>query len=308
MNNREEDDQSLPSSSSDDDNHVFEEEGKLMDELEGDGNATDSSQYSQESDEDEGRMKKRPRKKPKNDHPTKQDKETSPTVNDKRAEARKDFDDALAKINAGKVRRRRATADSSDVMYDDDAISLHSQMIRAVQQDNESIKAGRPALKKLELLPEVQRIINIQHMQEFLLDNRILEAIRMWLEPLPNGCLPSVDLRLALLNALHLLTPSIDTQLLRGSRVGRIVMFFSVREGEFPPIKRLASQLVTIWSRPIVGQSADFKSARRDDFVQSEGLKRREEGEDGGDTGTKQSSSYSKLSHHLSSSHQKRRK
>lgn len=224
---------------------------------------------------------------------------------DKRAEARRDFEEALARIKSGRGagrRKRQADGgnnhDTADVTLDDDAVDLHARMMRAVDQDNEAVQQGRPALKKWTMLAEVTRKINTPHLQEFLLDNRILEAIRRWLEPLPNGTLPSVDLRVAMLEGLEALSPLIDTQLLRESRVGRIVMFFSIRPGEYPPIRRLASSLVTAWSRPIVGQSADFRASRQDDFVVSELLKNRSGDGDPDDTPQK-SSAMAKLTQHL---------
>lgn len=238
--------------------------GRLMDEL--------SDSISEEEAYEDTKSKRRQRRQ--RSQPESPNK-ASPVV-DKKAEARMDFEAALAKIKQGKSVRRRPQNDSADVTLDDEAIELVARMQRAVHDDNESISNGQPALKKLQLLPTVLATINQQHMLEFLLDNRLLEAIRMWLEPLPNGTLPSVDLRLSLLQALLDISSSIDTQLLRESRVGRIVMFFSQREGEYPPIQRLADQLVSTWSRPIVGHSSDYRAAAgSSEIMQSDELRRR---------------------------------
>jgi transcription factor SPN1 len=305
----EEDRLGIPQSVDDDDNSVFNSkvvvepiiDNKIeqfnettVDEVEEDTNATsnisehEDAEAQPEKTPEKRRPARRTRRKPSaKELATSSDDEkdtnnnnntVKPVVDDKRAEARKDFDDALAKIKQGRATRRRHPNDSSDVTLDDDAIALFNKMQRAVQEDNESVMAGRPALRKLELLPAVLETINKQHMLEFLLDNRLLEAIRMWMEPLPNGTLPSVDLRLSLLQALYDISPSIDTQLLRESRVGRIVMFFSNRRGEFAPIQRLASQLVILWSRPIVGHSNDYRASNASaaaGMMQSEQLRRR---------------------------------
>ena len=285
-----------------DDTVEAEEEGgggRLMDELESDNNVdSDHEQYTQSSDDENNGGRKRRQRRTKTES---SEAVTSPVVEDKRAEARKDFEAALAKIKQGKQSRRRPQADSADVTLDDDAIALVTRMQRAVHDDNESVLKGKPALRKLELLPTVLSTMNQQHMLEFLLDNRLLEAIRMWMEPLPNGTLPSVDLRLSLLQALVDISPSIDTQLLRESRVGRIVMFFSRRSGEYPPIQRLADQLVTTWSRPIVGHSSDYRTASGSSvMMQSEELRKRGDRSDGKTTPT-----ISKL---LAKSSQRRRK
>src|ERR1700722_8375838 len=115
------------------------------------------------------------------------DEQMDTVQDDKRAEARRDFEEALAKINAVKSRSKKSLSkDTVDVQYDDQAIDLHDRMLRAAKEDNSAINNSQPALKKIELLPQVLSTLNMPHMHEFLLDNRILEAVRLWMEPLPN--------------------------------------------------------------------------------------------------------------------------
>jgi hypothetical protein len=88
-------------------------------------------------------------------------------------------------------------------------------------------------------------------MHEILLDCGILSAVKMWLEPLPNKSLPAVNLRKTLLELLRNLP--IETDHLRDSQVGRIVMFLARRPHESPDIQRLAKDLISRWSRPLIG-------------------------------------------------------
>ena len=88
-------------------------------------------------------------------------------------------------------------------------------------------------------------------MHEVLLDCGILSAVRLWMEPLPNRSLPAPHLRKSLLELLRELP--IETDHLRESGIGRIVMFFGQRPKESPDIQRLARELVSRWSRPIIG-------------------------------------------------------
>lgn len=88
-------------------------------------------------------------------------------------------------------------------------------------------------------------------MHEVLLDCGILSAVRLWMEPLPNRSLPAPHLRRSLLELLRDLP--IETDHLRESGIGRIVMFFAQRPKESPDIQRLARELVSRWSRPIIG-------------------------------------------------------
>ena len=120
----------------------------------------------------------------------------------------------------------------------------------AALRDNDSILAGEAALAKHKMLPEVVEMLNRTHMHEILLDSGILSAIRLWLEPLPNRSLPAIHLRKALLELLRNLP--IETDHLRESEVGKIIMFFARRPKEVPEIQRLAKELVSRWSRPII--------------------------------------------------------
>lgn len=94
-------------------------------------------------------------------------------------------------------------------------------------------------------------------MQEILLDNQVLDCIKKWLEPNIRGHLAVASLRKRLLELLHLLP--IETSHLRESGLGRIVMFYYVREGESLEIKKLAGELIAQWSRPILGASLDYR-------------------------------------------------
>lgn len=82
------------------------------------------------------------------------------------------------------------------------------------------------------------------------------------MEPLPNRTLPSPNIRKSLLEALKLLP--IETVHLRESGLGKIVNFFSQRTGELDDIRRLSSDLVGCWSRPIL-QRASFRPSKDDE-------------------------------------------
>lgn len=50
----------------------------------------------------------------------------------------------------------------------------------------------------------------------------------------------------------------IDTDSLKDSQIGHIVLFYSVHPKVTLNIKRIAEKLVTEWSRPILGYSRDY--------------------------------------------------
>lgn len=92
-----------------------------------------------------------------------------------------------------------------------------------------------------------------------LLDNGVLEAVRRWLEPMPDRCLPSPNIRKALLECMK--TMPIETVHLRESGLGKIINYFSQRANEVPEIRRLANDLITAWSRPILQRSSTYAQA-----------------------------------------------
>ena len=196
--------------------------------------------------------------------------------NEKVMEARKDFEDALARISNTSGRRRTGDGQSfsDSVEHDDFAMALKGKMELALKRDIQSLSSGKPALERLKLLDQVLQALNRRNVQEILIENGILTLLRFWLEPLktPSSCtLPSASFRKPILDALK--TLPIETAHLRESGLGRIVYFFSKREGELADIRKLAAELVDQWSRPIIAgiqhAGADEKEGYESDGVAS---------------------------------------
>lgn len=94
-------------------------------------------------------------------------------------------------------------------------------------------------------------------MQEVLLDNQVLDCIKKWLEPNIRGHLAVHSVRKRLLELLQLLP--IETAHLRESGIGKIVMFYYQRRSEALDIRKLSGDLISTWSRPIIGASLDYR-------------------------------------------------
>lgn len=88
------------------------------------------------------------------------------------------------------------------------------------------------------------------------MDNQVLDVIKKWLEPNIRGHLSVPSIRKRLLEILQSLP--IETVHLRESGVGRIVMFYYQRKSESLEIRKLAGDLITTWSRPILGTSLNY--------------------------------------------------
>lgn len=99
-----------------------------------------------------------------------------------------------------------------------------------------------------------------KHLQDLILDNGLLDAIRVWLEPLPDRSLPSLDIQVAMLDILDRLP--ISGEHLRESGVGKIVYFYTKCSRVEQHIKRKADQLVAKWSRLVIKRSENYKERR----------------------------------------------
>ena len=83
-----------------------------------------------------------------------------------------------------------------------------------------------------------------------------MDVIKKWLEPNIRGHLSVPSIRKRLLEILQSLP--IETVHLRESGVGKIVMFYYQRKSESLEIRKLAGDLITTWSRPILGTSLNY--------------------------------------------------
>lgn len=89
------------------------------------------------------------------------------------------------------------------------------------------------------------------------MDNNLLEGVRRWLEPLPDKSLPALNIQTFFFEQLTKMY--IDTNSLKESGLGRIVIFYTKCSRVHQPIARLAAGLVTAWSRPIIKRSASAR-------------------------------------------------
>lgn len=148
-------------------------------------------------------------------------------------------------------------------MLNDEAIDrMKKDMMTAAERDVEDNEAGRFAVHKLRLLPQVVNLMQKQALAESLMENGILDAVSKWLEPLPDKSLPAVNIQRPLLEILSGL--SIETSALKSSGLGKIVYFYTKCKRVEPSIQRVADQLVRDWMRPILRRSKTFKDRNQD--------------------------------------------
>ncbi len=91
-----------------------------------------------------------------------------------------------------------------------------------------------------------------------MIDNNLLEAVRRWLEPLPDRSLPALNIQREFFNIIKKME-FIDSAVLKESGLGRIVLFYTKCKRVTPDITRIANELVSVWSRPIIKRSASYR-------------------------------------------------
>lgn len=132
-------------------------------------------------------------------------------------------------------------------------------MERACEADNTAREAGKPAVEKTKLLPEVVSMLGRNNAQEAVLDpdSGFLRSVRYFLEPLNDGSLPAYSIQHEIFG--HLAKLPIEKDALLGSGLGKVVFFYTKSRKPQPVIKRVAEKLVGDWSRPILKRTDDYK-------------------------------------------------
>ncbi|XP_021277345.1 protein IWS1 homolog 1 isoform X2 [Herrania umbratica] len=70
------------------------------------------------------------------------------------------------------------------------------------EEDAELNRQGKPAINKLKKLPLLTEVLSKKQLQPEFLDHGVLTLLKNWLEPLPDGSLPNINIRAAILRIL----------------------------------------------------------------------------------------------------------
>ncbi|KAH8100818.1 hypothetical protein BXZ70DRAFT_892423, partial [Cristinia sonorae] len=157
--------------------------------------------------------------------------------------------------------KRKKKDDDEDVLdrvADEEVSRLREAMLAAAADDEQANKEKLPATSKLRLLPQVLDVLRKTALAQSIIDNNLLEGVRRWLEPLPDRSLPALDIQKEFFPILRKME-FIDTNVLKESRLGRVVIFYTKCKRVTPGIARLANDLVSAWSRPIIKRSASYR-------------------------------------------------
>lgn len=181
---------------------------------------------------------------------------------------RQELEEKLDRIvKKPKARRSRRDEDDLEQYLDEKILRLKDEMNIAAQMDietlNKRIETGDNSLivmQKVKLLPKVVSVLAKANLADTILDNNLLQSVRIWLEPLPDGSLPSFEIQRSLFAALEKLP--IKTEHLKESGLGRVVIFYTKSKRVEPQLARLADRIIAEWTRPIIGASDNYRDKR----------------------------------------------
>lgn len=261
----EDDERPVPSQSrkSDDDGEMEEDDDDKVAKSDDDDSSGEVDEDDVEDDDKEGtKRKKRDDKVTDEEDEDEDDEDRKPTRN-----TVYDFDIMMAKKKEENSRRRKRK--NYDIINDNDDIiaEMINQMRDAVELDCEANKNRQAATRKLKMLPFVVNQLRKVDLRDAFLDSDILSAITEWLTPLPDKSLPHLNIRESLLKILqdfHLY----DVDRIRGSGIGKAVMYLYKHPKETRENKIKAKELISSWSRPIFQLDSNFDAISREEREQ----------------------------------------
>ncbi|KAL9714263.1 Transcription factor iws1 [Leucoagaricus gongylophorus] len=159
---------------------------------------------------------------------------------------------------ANRHRKKKNNDEVLDSFADDEVARLREAMLHAADEDVRAKADKLPATAKLRLLAEVMETLRKASLAQSMMDNNLLEGVRRWLEPLPDASLPALNIQRELFTTIRKME-FIDSSVLKESGLGRVVLFYTKCKRVTPDIARVADQLVSTWSRPIIKRSASYR-------------------------------------------------
>ncbi|KAG8944550.1 Transcription factor iws1 [Tulasnella sp. 419] len=212
------------------------------------------------SKEDGGAGGKAPRKKRKRRAPSQEVEEPQIELSpeeQRRLALNQKIDSIIKPSKHRPKKRKKGDEEMLDRYADDEVNRLREEMNQAADADCSANMEKRPATAKLRMLPEVMEVLQKQSLIQSIFDNNLLAGVKKWLEPLPDKSLPALNIQNAFFEVLQKM--DIDTNTLKESGLGKVILFYTRCKRVTLPIKRAADNLVEVWSRPIIKRSASYR-------------------------------------------------
>lgn len=144
-------------------------------------------------------------------------------------------------------------------VVESECLAFLERMMKARDDDTKAYKKGLPALEKIKMLREVEMIMMKAQHRVYLLDNMLLPVFTAWLDRLPDGTLPNVQVRTTLLTILLELRMDEDwvNRLEQSQGLGKVVHFLRRNESH-EPNKRIAEKIMNKWAREVYKTDSNF--------------------------------------------------
>ncbi|KAK4389181.1 protein IWS11 [Sesamum angolense] len=124
------------------------------------------------------------------------------------------------------------------------------------EEDAELNRQGKPAISKLRKLSLLTDVLSKKQLQQEFLDHGVLTLLKNWLEPLPDGSLPNMNIRAAVLKILNDSRPIFN----KSTRFEDMKNFEDERVFRRPPVKKVMNKTAGMSSRDDDLDLAEFRS------------------------------------------------
>ncbi|CAK9173460.1 unnamed protein product [Ilex paraguariensis] len=175
-------------------------------------------------------------------------------------------DDEIKQLFKGKKKKKTEKSAAEIALLVE---SVMAELEFVAEEDAELNRQSKPAINKLKKLPLLTEVLSKKQLQQEFLDHGVLALLKTWLEPLPDGSLPNINIRAAVLKILTDFPIDLEQydrrEQLKKSGIGKVIMFLSKSDEETTANRRLAKDLVDKWSRPIFNKSTRFEDMRNFD-------------------------------------------
>ncbi|KAG7546965.1 Transcription factor IIS N-terminal [Arabidopsis suecica] len=174
---------------------------------------------------------------------------------------KKDEDaEEIAKLFSLRKKKSKGDKNAMEIAMQVEQVMANLEI--AVEDDVILNREGKPAINKLMKLPLLNETLSKKPLQAEFLDHGVLNLLKNWLEPLPDGSLPNINIRTAILMILNDFRIDLDQdcrkeQLIK-SGLGKVIMFLSKSDEETTPNRRLANDLINKWGRIIYNKSTRY--------------------------------------------------
>ncbi|KNA17452.1 hypothetical protein SOVF_079830 [Spinacia oleracea] len=189
------------------------------------------------------------------------DRETASPSRFAQAEEGEEEDENLFKSGKKKKKNEKSAAEIAELVE-----TLMAELEVIAEEDAVLNTQGKPAINKLRKLPLLTEALSKKQLQHEFLDHGVLTLLKNWLEPLPDGSLPNINIREAILRILSDYPIDLEQhdrrEQLKKSGLGKVIMFLSRSDEETTTNRKLAKDLVDKWSRPIFNKSTNFEHMR----------------------------------------------